>query len=189
MSKFEQMVIKFLPTLKLEKQTADPSAGLVADIASLKDEIETIQSQMKKRKKSASVLAPVLMDLAEQLEAAEKELAMTPEASKHRPTMAERKRIAAMASGSNDEREELRQAIRRVIRRIDVKPVKLAPKKNALVMQIEFSDGSKAVGIEANSYFIQHSKTKTDPFRVTAQQLIAAEKKIKKATCTTLQSC
>ena len=81
-----------------------------------------------------------------------------------------------------EQRELLRLEIAELVRSIRVKPIKVAAKKNAIVLQIEFSDGSKAVGVETSGSFIQMPKSKLDPFKITAKQMIAAEKKLEKVT-------
>ncbi len=68
-SRFEDMVFEFLPTLNLGRKRSDPRADLEASRDYLQSEIEALQNQITKRSGSAPVLAGPLADLGDQLKA------------------------------------------------------------------------------------------------------------------------
>lgn len=146
---FEELVFGFLPTIELSSKKSEAST-LEGERQYIQQEIDAIQEQIKSRSGSAVTLAPVLADLAEQLASVEKKIRETSVVATA-PTVAYRKKLAAMRRGTQSERERVRDAVRAIVRRIEVLLIKLGPKRHDRVkclVEVEFRSGEFVRGLE-----------------------------------------
>ena len=149
--RFEDLVFNFLPAIELEVRNDDPRSELISSRDYLQSEIDELQKQIGSRSGAgAAVLAPMLADLAEQLEQIEKELAITP-AVNTEPTRDYREKLSNMRRGTIDERKRVREGIRAIVNRITVYPIKLGPLRRdpvKSILEIEFKNGQFIRAVE-----------------------------------------
>jgi len=147
--KFEDLVFKLLPMLELSTEKSEV-AVLESERQYLQQEIDLLGEQIRSRSGSVATLGPLLADLGDQLAAVDRRLAETA-VQPTVPTRAYREQLATMARGTAKERERLRDALRAIVRRIEVLLIKLGPRRNDRVkamLEIEFRDGQFARGLE-----------------------------------------
>lgn len=148
--RFESLVFEFLPRLQLATGGKDEAEQLNEDRRYLQGEISVLQERITSRKQSAAVLAPVLDDLQQQLGEVEDKLKAIP-TTDTKPTKAYRKELAAMRRGTVAERRKVRDALRAIVKRIEVLPVKTGPLRRDRVyclVEIHFRSGDVVRGIE-----------------------------------------
>ena len=156
--KFEDLVFRFLPEIELEARTDDPRAELISTVDFLESEIEALQAQIKSRSGAgAAVLAPVIADLAEQLETVQQELSLTPQAPTE-PTKDYRQKLSRMRRGTIAERKRVRDGIREIVRRITLYPVKLGDHRSSpvrCILEIEFKNDTYVRAVELDDRLIE----------------------------------
>ena len=154
---FENMVFRLLPALDLGAKKVDARAVLVAERDYLAAEVDAMQKQIMQRETRAAVLAKPLADLGDQLARVEEKLRKEPE-TQTAPTKGYREKLAAMRRGSIEERKRVRDALRAIVARIDVLPIKLGPQRRDRVVsmvEIEFKTGERIRAVELDGGLAQ----------------------------------
>lgn len=147
--RFDDLVLRLLPMMELSSEKSEV-AILEGERQYLQQEVDIVAEQIKSRSGSAATLGPVLADLGEQLAAVDRKLAETA-STPTAPTKAYREQLATMARGTDRERERLRDALRAIVRRVEVLTVKLGEDRWSRVkclIEVEFRDGQFARGLE-----------------------------------------
>ncbi|MBL8855573.1 MAG: recombinase family protein [Planctomycetaceae bacterium] len=150
--RFEELLFALLPKVQLSPGKSE-SAILEGERQYLQSEIDTIQQQITSRAGGAIILGPVLLELGRQLEKVEAKIREQGTVVVQ-PTVAYRKKLSAMLRGTSQERERVRDAVRAIVRRIEVLPIKLGPNRwdrVRCVIEVEFRNGEFARGIELES--------------------------------------
>jgi hypothetical protein len=149
--RFEELLFAFLPQIQLSKGKLE-SAVLADQRSYLQQEIDAAQGLITSRAQSVLVLGPVLADLQRQLDAVEQKIRDTGNGTSTVPATASyRKRLAAMRRGTQSERERVRDALRAIVRRVELLTIKLGPKRHDRVkclIEVEFRNGEFARGLE-----------------------------------------
>lgn len=152
--KFDRWLLKLLPAFEISTDSVDPTIDLIRQKEYLELEIETLQNAISSGSQSATVLIAPLTNLQEQLQEIESELQTIPRSFKE-PTRAERKIISDMPLDTNEERESLHEALRDVIKRIDILPVKLGEKRSSrvrCVIEIQFHNGNRCSALQLDNW-------------------------------------
>jgi DNA invertase Pin-like site-specific DNA recombinase len=148
--KIEEMIFEFLPNLQLEIKGDNEYKVLLDEQSYLQNEIEALQSQISDRSGSAKVLGSLLTDLAEQLENVQKKIDST-DVKPQEPSKSYRTKLSKMRRGTLSERYKVRNALRSIVKRIEILPVKLGTKRCDRVMcllEIHFRNGQFVRAIE-----------------------------------------